>query len=66
MAYKLKVTGDMAEIDEGAEDLLSKLIDGCRGEININTPFGNRKIKKIKKGGKVRDHKPEKFWEKTK
>ena len=66
MAYNLKVTDNTVEIDEDAEDLLSKLIDGCKGEININTPFGNRKIKKIKKGGKVRDHKPEKFEKKTK
>ena len=49
------------EIEEGDDSLLAKFIEGCEGEININTPLGNTRVMRIKKGGVVRERKPKKF-----
>jgi len=55
-----KARGEV-EIEEGDDSLLAKCIEGCEGEININTPMGNTRVMRIKKGGKVRVRKPKKF-----
>jgi len=46
---KLKVKKDELTIEEGEDSLVGKLIAGCKGNITIRTPLGERKIKKVKK-----------------
>ena len=46
---KLKIEKNTATIEEGEDSLLGKLIAGCTGKIRINTPFGSRAIKTIKR-----------------
>jgi len=61
MALKINKEREEVEIEEGADDLLSKFIEGCEGVIRINTPLGSCEVKRIKKGGEVKIRKPKKF-----
>ncbi len=58
MRGKVKVTNDELITEEGADDLLSKCIEGCEGTININTPFGSYRFKRDKKDKKIKKIKP--------
>ena len=46
---KLKIKKNEVIIEEGGDSLTGKLLAGCKGNININTPFGKRKVKLVKK-----------------
>ncbi len=46
---KLKFKKNKVIITEGADTTIGKLMAGCKGKININTPFGKRKVKVVKK-----------------
>ena len=45
----IKVEKDTITVKGDKDDLLSKLIAGCKGKVTIKTPFGTREIKHIKK-----------------
>ena len=45
----IKVEKDTITVKGDSNDLVSKLISGCKGKVIIKTPFGIREIKKIKK-----------------
>ncbi len=46
---KLKLQGNEVKIEEGEDSFVGKLIAGCEGKIKINTPFGKREVKLVKK-----------------
>ena len=46
---KLKFKKNEVIITEGADSTMGKLMAGCKGKININTPFGKREVKLVKK-----------------
>ena len=45
----IKVERDTITVKGDNNDLVSKLIAGCKGKVTIKTPFGIREIKHIKK-----------------
>ena len=54
MRGKVTMTDDELITEEGADDLLSKVVEGCEGEIHINTPFGKHTFKRDKKDKKIK------------
>ena len=48
-AVKLKIQKDEIKIEKGDDSLIGKLMEGCKGSININLPRGTRKVKLVKK-----------------
>ncbi len=46
---KLKIKGNEVKIEEGDDSFVSKLMAGCKGNIVIDTPFGKREVKLVKK-----------------
>jgi len=46
---KLNIKDNEVKIEEGGDSFLSKLMAGCKGKIKINTPFGKREVKVVKK-----------------
>ena len=46
---KLKLKKNEVKIEEGEDSFVGKMMAGCKGNININTPFGKRKVKLVKK-----------------
>ncbi len=48
-SVKLKFKKNEVIITEGADSTMGKLIAGCKGKIKINTPFGKREVKLVKK-----------------
>ncbi len=53
MRGKAKLEGDYLIIEEDADDVLSKLIKGCSGEIKINTPMGKHRFKRNKTNNRI-------------
>ena len=45
----IKVEKDTITVKGDSNDLIGKLIAGCKGKVRIKTPFGVREIKHIKK-----------------
>lgn len=54
MRGKVKMEGDYLTTEEGANDAFSKLIEGCKGEIKINTPMGSHRFKRNKTNRLIR------------
>jgi len=48
-AVRLKIQKDEIRVDKGDDSLIAKMMEGCKGDININLPFGQRKVKLVKK-----------------
>ncbi len=48
-AVKLKFKKNEVKIEEGEDSFVGKLMAGCKGKIKINTPFGKREVKVVKK-----------------
>ena len=46
---KLNIKGKEVKIEEGGDSIVGKLMAGCKGKIKINTPFGKREVKLVKK-----------------
>ncbi len=46
---KLKFKKNEVKIEEGGNSFVGKLMAGCKGKIKINTPFGKREVKLVKK-----------------
>lgn len=46
---KLNIKDNEVKIEEGEDSLIGKLMAGCKGKIKINTPFGKREVKLVKK-----------------
>jgi len=46
---KLNIKDNEVKIEEGGDSFLSKLMAGTKGKIRINTPFGKREVKLVKK-----------------
>ena len=46
---KLKIKKNEVIIEEGGDSLAGKLLAGCKGKIKIDTPFGKRVVKLVKK-----------------
>jgi len=45
---KLNIKGNEVKV-EGGDSFMGKLMAGCKGKIKINTPFGKREVKVVKK-----------------
>ena len=60
MKGKVRIKDDELTTEEGADDLLSKCVEGCEGEIHINTPLGKHTFKKDKKDKKIKRVKKDK------
>ncbi len=46
---KLNIKGNEVKVEEGGDSFVGKLMAGCKGKIRINTPFGKREVKVVKK-----------------
>ena len=46
---KLNIKDNEVKIEEGEDSIIGKLMAGCKGKIKINTPFGKREVKVVKK-----------------
>ncbi len=46
---KLNIKGNEVKVEEGGDSFIGKLMVGCKGKIRINTPFGKREVKLVKK-----------------
>ena len=46
---KLNIKDNEVKIEEGDDSFIGKLMAGCKGKIKINTPFGKREVKVVKK-----------------
>lgn len=46
---KLNIKDNEVKIEEGDDSIIGKLMAGCKGKIKINTPFGKREVKVVKK-----------------
>ncbi len=46
---KLNIKGKEVKVEEGGDSFIGKLMAGCKGKIRINTPFGKREVKLVKK-----------------
>ena len=46
---KLNIKDNEVKIEEGEDSFLGKLMAGRKGKIRINTPFGKREVKLVKK-----------------
>ena len=46
---KLNIKDNEVKIEEGEDSIIGKLMAGCKGKIKINTPFGKREVKIVKK-----------------
>ncbi len=46
---KLNIKGKEVKVEEGGDSFIGKLMIGCKGKIKINTPFGKREVKLVKK-----------------
>ena len=51
---KVKIEGEYLTTEEGADDAFSKLIEGCSGEIKINTPMSKHVFKRNKTNNRIR------------
>ncbi len=58
---KLNIKGNEVKVEEGDDSFIGKLMAGCKGKIKINTPFGKREVKLVKrfKKEKVKEKKIE-------
>ena len=52
---KLNIKDNEVKIEEGEDSLVGKLMAGCKGKIKINTPFGKREVKVVKKFKKEKE-----------
>jgi len=46
---KLNIQDDEAMVEGEDGDFLSLFMQGCKGNVNIKTPFGKRKVKMVDK-----------------
>ncbi len=46
---KLNIKGNEVKVEEGGDSFIGKLMAGCRGKIKIDTPFGKREVKLVKR-----------------
>ncbi len=46
---KLNIKDDEVKVEEGDDSFVGKLMEGCKGKIKINTPFGKREVKLVKR-----------------
>ena len=45
----LNIKGNNAVIEGDSDSFVAQLIKGCKGKVKVNTPFGNRELKIVKK-----------------
>ena len=48
-AIRLKIKNSEIKVEKGKDSLIAKLMEGCKGCININLPGGTRKVKLVKR-----------------
>lgn len=48
-AVRLKIKKNEIKVEKGKDSLIAKMMEGCKGDININLPGGTRKVKLVKK-----------------
>ncbi len=46
---KLNIKDKEVKVEEGGDSFIGKLMTGCKGKIKINTPFGKREVKLVKR-----------------
>lgn len=49
MGLHLNVYGDEVIVAGANDNFLAKFMEGTKGNVNINTPFGKRDLKLVKK-----------------